>query len=213
MPRGPPRRRRSRATRRCPAKRVEVAALVHPSFTGEYAALIAELNQIFREMGFILRPINKRCRSTWRCGRRDDVDVVIGRWASDYPDADTSCMESFKSQEGFMGLFSGTPEIDALGVRGRAGGGPAFRHSIYRQVEEIIARDALADPALPRAGLPLRPAGRRGALTGVLSSHRRVRKALVSARRRGARRAAKKIPGAALSFQQLRTAPENGKPV
>jgi peptide/nickel transport system substrate-binding protein len=75
-----------------------------------------------------------------------DVDVVIGRWASDYPDADTFVHGVLQSQEGFMGLFAGTPEIDALGVRGRAEVDPRVRHSIYRQVEEIIARDALLIP-------------------------------------------------------------------
>ena len=125
---------------------VEVAALVHPSFTGEYAALIAELNQIFREMGFIVRPINKTMPEYVEMRKTRDVDVVIGRWASDYPDADTFVHGVLQSQEGFMGLFAGTPEIDALGVRGRAEVDPRVRHSIYRQVEEIIARDALLIP-------------------------------------------------------------------
>jgi ABC-type transport system substrate-binding protein/serine/threonine protein kinase len=125
---------------------VEVAALVHPSFMGEYAALIAELNQIFREMGFIVRPINKTMPEYVEMRKTRDVDVVIGRWASDYPDADTFVHGVLHSQEGFMGLFAGTPEIDALGARGRAEVDPRVRHSIYRQVEEIIARDALLIP-------------------------------------------------------------------
>ena len=125
---------------------VEVAALVHPSFTGEYAALIDELNQIFREMGFILRPINRTMAEYVEMRKTRDVDVVIGRWASDYPDADTFVHGVLHSHEGFVGLFSGTPEIDALGARGRAEVDPRVRHSIYRQVEEIVARDALLIP-------------------------------------------------------------------
>jgi peptide/nickel transport system substrate-binding protein/oligopeptide transport system substrate-binding protein len=125
---------------------VEVAALVHPSFTGEYAALIGELNQIFREMGFILRPINRTMAEYVDMRKKREVDVVIGRWASDYPDADTFIHGVLHSHEGFMGLFCGTPEIDALGSRGRAETDPRVRHSIYRQVEEIIAREALLIP-------------------------------------------------------------------
>jgi ABC-type transport system substrate-binding protein len=45
-----------------------------------------------------------------------------------------------------VGLFCGTPEIDQLGARGRAEMDPRVRHSIYRQVEEIITRDALLIP-------------------------------------------------------------------
>jgi peptide/nickel transport system substrate-binding protein len=125
---------------------VEVAALVHPSFTGEYAALIGELNQIFREMGFIIRPINRTMAEYVDMRKKRDVDVVIGRWASDYPDADTFVHGVLHSHEGFMGIFCGTAEIDALGSRGRAETDPRVRHSIYRQVEEIIARDALLIP-------------------------------------------------------------------
>jgi ABC-type transport system substrate-binding protein len=125
---------------------VEVAALVHPSFTGEYVALIKELNQIFREMGFDLRPVNKTMSEYVEMRKTQDIDIVIGRWASDYPDADTFVHGVLQRKEGFMGLFCGTPEIDQLGARGRAEMDPRVRHSIYRQVEGIVARDALLIP-------------------------------------------------------------------
>jgi ABC-type transport system substrate-binding protein len=125
---------------------VEVAALVHPSFTGEYVALIKDLNEIFREMGFLIRPINRTMAEYVEMRKKREVDVVIGRWASDYPDADTFVHGAINSQEGFVGPFCGTPEIDQLGARGRAELDPRVRHSIYRQVEEIIARDALLIP-------------------------------------------------------------------
>jgi ABC-type transport system substrate-binding protein/serine/threonine protein kinase len=125
---------------------VEVTALVHPTFESEYAALIKELNQIFREMGFSIRPLNKTMAEYVAMRRKHDMDLVIGRWASDYPDADTFVYGVMQTQEGFLGPFSGTPEIDELAERGRAEIDPRLRHSIYRQVEEIIARDALLLP-------------------------------------------------------------------
>jgi ABC-type transport system substrate-binding protein len=125
---------------------VAVAALVHSSFTGEYVALIKELNQTFREMGFELRPVNKTMSEYVEMRKTREIDVVIGRWASDYPDADTFVHGVLQTKEGFMGLFCGTPEIDQLGARGRAEMDPRVRHSIYRQVEEIVARDALLIP-------------------------------------------------------------------
>ena len=45
-----------------------------------------------------------------------------------------------------MGHYCGTAEIDQLADRGRAEIDPRIRHSIYRQVEEAIARDALLVP-------------------------------------------------------------------
>jgi ABC-type transport system substrate-binding protein/serine/threonine protein kinase len=125
---------------------VEVEALVHPSFYGEYAALYDALSQIFREMGFALKPINRTMPEYTEMRRKRNIDVVIGRWASDYPDADTFVHGVMQSQEGFVGLFSGTPEIDQLVERGRAELDPRTRHSIYRQVEDSIARDVLLLP-------------------------------------------------------------------
>ena len=48
-----------------------------------------------------------------------------------------------QTEEGFMGRYCGLGEIDQLAERGRAEMDPRIRHSIYRQVEEVIAREAL----------------------------------------------------------------------
>ena len=122
---------------------VEVTALIHPSFAGEYVALLKELNEIFREMGFLIRPLNRTMAEYVEMRKKHDMDLVIGRWASDYPDADTFVYGVMQTAEGFMGHFCGCPEIDQLAERGRAEIDPRIRHSIYRQVEEVIARDAL----------------------------------------------------------------------
>jgi peptide/nickel transport system substrate-binding protein len=73
------------------------------------------------------------------------VDVVVGRWNADYPDADTFAY-ILHSREGLLGRLCGTAEVDSLIERGRAEISPAIRHSIYRQIEEIIAREALLLP-------------------------------------------------------------------
>jgi peptide/nickel transport system substrate-binding protein len=97
-------------------------------------------------MGLALNPINRTMPEYIEMRKKRDIDVVIGRWASDYPDADTFVHGVMQSQEGFVGLFCGTPEIDQLVERGRAELDPRTRHSIYRQVEETIARDVLLLP-------------------------------------------------------------------
>ena len=74
-----------------------------------------------------------------------EVDVVVGRWNADYPDANTFA-GILHSQEGLLGRLCGSPDMDRLIERARAETSPAVRHSIYRQIEESIARDALMLP-------------------------------------------------------------------
>ena len=73
------------------------------------------------------------------------VDVVVGRWLADYPDANTF-VHILHSEQGISGRLCGTTELDSLIERGRAESSPTVRHSIYRQIEEIVARDALLLP-------------------------------------------------------------------
>jgi len=73
------------------------------------------------------------------------ADLVVGRWAADYPDADTFA-NILESRSGLLGKLCGSPEIDRLIERGRLETSPAARHAVYRQIEEIIARDTLLLP-------------------------------------------------------------------
>jgi ABC-type transport system substrate-binding protein len=50
------------------------------------------------------------------------------------------------SKEGFLGYFCGTAELDSAIEAGRLETDPAARHEIYRQIEQMIARDALLLP-------------------------------------------------------------------
>jgi ABC-type transport system substrate-binding protein len=124
----------------------ELAAAVHPSYFGEYAALFKELADAFREMGFVIHPVNTTMAEFLDLIKRGDVDVGIGRWVADYPDADTFANGVLQSQEGFWGRIVGSPEIDELVERGRSEVNPDVRHSIYRQLEDLIAHDALLIP-------------------------------------------------------------------
>ena len=78
--------------------------------------------------------------------RTGEGDLNIGRWNADYPDADNFVHTLLHSESGFLGRFVGNPELDALAERGRAETDPRVRHSIYRRVEELIAREALLLP-------------------------------------------------------------------
>ena len=124
----------------------ELTAAVHPMFFGEYALFFAELAQAFREMGFTVRPVNETMADFLKHQKKADVDIAVMRWVADYPDADTFVNGLLQSREGLLGRMCGAPQIDELVERGRSEVNPDIRHSIYRQVEDLIARDALLIP-------------------------------------------------------------------
>jgi len=125
---------------------VEIKARINPIFFGEYASFANEVTRILSEMGFTVRPINRTIAEYFEARRRTDIDLHLGRWDADYPDADSFVRGLLHTREGMMGLLCGSPEIDALAERGRAESDPRVRHSLYRQVEEILVRDALIMP-------------------------------------------------------------------
>jgi peptide/nickel transport system substrate-binding protein len=97
-------------------------------------------------MGFVIRPANRTMAEYLELNRKAEVDLAVGRWGADYPDADTFISGVLRSDAGFVARYVGTPEIDQLADQGRAETDPRERHSIYRQIEDIVARDALLLP-------------------------------------------------------------------
>ncbi|MGE5275912.1 MAG: ABC transporter substrate-binding protein [Acidobacteriota bacterium] len=124
----------------------EVKAVIHPIFSGEFSAFFQELTSAFRDAGFRIQPINKTMAEYMKLQQTGAGDLNIGRWNADYPDADNFVHTLFHSDAGFFGKYLDAPEIDELADRGRAEADPRVRHGIYRQVEELIAREALLLP-------------------------------------------------------------------
>lgn len=125
---------------------VELSAAVHPIFFGEFSAFARELNEAFQEMGFLVRPLNKTMAEYIELTRKGGTDLNIGRWNADYPDADSFVHGALHTEAGFLGRYAGGPDLDQLAENGRAETDPRVRHSIYRQVEDLIAREALLLP-------------------------------------------------------------------
>ena len=125
---------------------IELSAAVHPIFFGEFSAVARELNDAFREMGFLIRPLSKTIAEYLQLNKKGECDLAVGRWGADYPDADTFMYGALHSEAGSIGRFVGGPELDQLIERGRAETDPRVRHSIYRQIEELIAGEALLLP-------------------------------------------------------------------
>ena len=124
----------------------EVVAAIHPLFFGEFAAFYEELAKAFGEMGFAIRAANETMPEFITHQKTADVDLAVMRWVADYPDADTFVNGILQSDEGILGRMLGSPQIDDLTERGRSEVNPDVRHSIYRQLEDLIARDALLIP-------------------------------------------------------------------
>ena len=124
----------------------ELTAAIHPIFFAEFAAFARPLTDAYREIGIQVRPANRTMAEYLEFEKRPEVDMVVGRWQGDYPDADTFVHGVLHSETGFMGRYVGSPDLDALADQGRAETDPRVRHSIYRKVEELIARDALLLP-------------------------------------------------------------------
>ncbi len=124
---------------------IEATAVLNPIFFGEYSALTREIERAFGERRVKIRPVNTTLTEFLNVEIRSKVDLVVGRWLTDYPDAN-SFVHLLHSQEGMLGQTCSSPEIDRLIERGRAETSASARHALYREIEEIIARDALLIP-------------------------------------------------------------------
>ncbi|HYR76424.1 MAG TPA: ABC transporter substrate-binding protein [Pyrinomonadaceae bacterium] len=124
---------------------IELTAAFNPVFFGEYAAFAREVSRCFREHQVTIRIVNKTVDELLEKASQGSVDLVLGRWAADYPDADTFA-NILATKEGSLGQLCGSTELDRLIARGRSETSPAARHAVYRQIEEIIASDNLLLP-------------------------------------------------------------------
>ena len=124
---------------------IELSAAVHPVFMSNYGALARELAAAFLEAGVRLRIVNRTMEEYEAAITKGSVDVAVGRWGADYPDADTFAY-ILHSTGGFIGRMCGSEETDRLAEGGRSETAPARRHAIYRQAEEAIAREGLLIP-------------------------------------------------------------------
>ncbi|MGQ0762607.1 MAG: ABC transporter substrate-binding protein [Acidobacteriota bacterium] len=127
-----------------PGGEIELTAALNPVFFGEYAAFAREISRFFREQQVKIRSVNKTMSEMQEAMAQGSADLVIGRWVADYPDADT--FANILASEGLLGQLCGSAEVDRLIARGRSETSSAARHAVYRQIEEIIARERLLLP-------------------------------------------------------------------
>ncbi len=128
-----------------PSTEIELTAVLNPVFFGEYSAFSRELFRVLREHQIKVRSVNKTMDEWIEAVQQGTADLVIGRWAADYPDPD-SFVSILGSNEGLMGEMIGSPEIDRLIQRARLETSPTARHTIYREIEDLLASEYLMLP-------------------------------------------------------------------
>jgi peptide/nickel transport system substrate-binding protein len=127
---------------------LELSANFQPMFFGQYASIGEEVARHFRSRGARLKIAHRTMPEFLSIDDAGEADLSVGRWNADYPDADTFMFGVLHSKSGTIGRYCGSPELDRLVERGRSELDPGARYATYRQVEELVARDALLLPLL-----------------------------------------------------------------
>ena len=157
---------------------VELAALIHPIFFGEYAAFAEELD------GRVPRGRVRASRGQPNMAeyvemrQKADTDLVIGRWGADYPDADTFCSLASSTPRRVPGRYCGdrgasTPSSNGAEPRRiRASATRSTARSRRGSLEKPSCRSSTTRSscfARPELG---------GLSLGLANPHRRLRESL-----------------------------------
>ncbi len=118
----------------------------HPIYAGPYVALWEKLGRTFDELGLETETKSGALSEVLAAMRRGQLDLMPLRYIANYPDTDGFVGNLLRSGTGNLRGILSSPEIDKLIYQGRKETEASFRHSIYREIEEIIEREALLIP-------------------------------------------------------------------
>lgn len=124
---------------------VEVTAMVHSIYEGNFAFLKEELFTKLNEAGFKINVVDTKAEYYEPVGI-PPADLVLTRWVADYPDADTFIHSLLHTETGWEGKFCGDRDLDKIMENVRRETDFTTRHSIYRQIEETLRQRALILP-------------------------------------------------------------------
>ncbi|MCI0415544.1 ABC transporter substrate-binding protein [bacterium] len=128
---------------------IELTGMIHSIYTGRYADFAMELFKAFHNQGIHLRVADTKSESlhprpAWRA-------FDLTRWIPDYPDSD-NFIHAFHSQKGPYNAFCKISEMDVLFEQGRMVTDHAERNRIYRNIERIVADNAVLLPLFHEQG-------------------------------------------------------------
>jgi ABC-type transport system substrate-binding protein len=119
----------------------ELSVAMHSVYHDQYQPLLKEVFGTLEQLGFRVKLANQRAEYS-TADESESNDLILMRFYADYPDADTFLSYLLHTQSGLFGRTSGGPELDRLIAEGRTEIDPRTRHSIYQQIEELIANQA-----------------------------------------------------------------------
>ncbi len=125
---------------------VRLQIAVNPSYAGLYGNLWSGLTRTFQRLGLVVEVEVTPPGDLIAVARRGQVDLIAQRWIADYPDSDNFMMGLLHSEQGMLGTFCGDAEIDHLLRQGRRETDPTLRHTISRERDDRLARDAFLVP-------------------------------------------------------------------
>ncbi len=135
---------------RSPVERVEpeieLTAAIGSGFARTLGRLADELVEAFRQNGVRIRLLRTSPSELDEARESGSVDMVWTVWVADFPDTDGIVGAILHTSDGAYGRFCGSAEVDRLIERGRAETDVAARDAIYREIETVVARDALMVP-------------------------------------------------------------------
>ena len=108
--------------------------------------MIRQIEEALEQAGARVRVVADADEGFKRAVLEGTADLVIAGWTAGFPDTHSIVHGLLHSREGFLGRICGFPEIDRLIEKAQTAVDPASRHSLYRQIEGIVARDALLVP-------------------------------------------------------------------
>jgi ABC-type transport system substrate-binding protein len=125
----------------------EVTLTMAFSRSSIFAPAAEQIAKNLAEAGFRLELAPTASREeTLKVTTEASTDIFLNAWVADYPGTHAIVHGILDSREGQVGRFSGSPEMDRRIETARAEIDPTTRHTLYREIEEIVAQDALVIP-------------------------------------------------------------------
>lgn len=121
--------------------------LVHQTLLGKYRPLLEAIEAAWKNLGISCEIVNSDMTG-FLAGYHDatGIDVMLGRWNTDYDDPDNFTYNILHSRAGLFQAFFASKAADELLERARRLRQPASRAELYRRFEDLLAEEAAILP-------------------------------------------------------------------
>ena len=127
-------------------ERQTVRVLSNPGFRKNRPQLFEQGAEVLRSIGFDVEECGKTNEEYEEILSAGDADVVVGGWFADFPDTHSIIQGLLDEKVGFCRAICGAPGLQDLIDRAQFEANTGTREMLYRQIEELIAREAFMVP-------------------------------------------------------------------